>query len=319
MSDVLTTQSSTGFSQTIWSKAIQWPYRSENHFAAIANKKSTTESGTRGAAVTFTYVNDLALATTPIDEVVGPDSVTFTTSTKTITLAEYANTMRSTALARTTGFVDLEPVLANLVGQNAGASIDTIAANVLVASTNIQRAAGRSTTGAITAADVLTTKELEIAWTEMDALNVPKINGKYVAYAHPYQIFDLRRETGAGGFREPRENGSMGSDNLINNTVGEWAGFTIVSANRTPMTADVGASSTVDVYKAVLVGADGFAMGYSDHPEAPGAGPQVRFGLPVDALMRNKPISWYALLGFKILRDASVRILYTASSRGANS
>lgn len=319
MPDVYTTQSSSAISKALWSKAIQFPYRDELHFDQIANAKSITEGGFRGKSVTWTYVNDLALATTPIDEIVGPDAVTYTTSTKTVELAEYANTTKSTALARTTGFVDVDQILVNIVGFNAGASIDSIVATELMTSANIQRANNRANNGAITATDVLTTKELEIAHTEMTAANVPKINGYYNLYVHPYQLFDLRTETGAMGWRQLPEQSGVGSDQLINGTVGEWAGFRVIVANRAPMVANTGSGGTVDIYNAIATGADCLVKGYSDHPEAPGSTPEVRFGLAVDALGRNKPVSWYHLVGYEILREQGVRLIKTASSRGANS
>lgn len=320
MPDAYTSQTAIGsMAQAVWSKAIQWPYRDQLHFDGIADARSTTESGTRGKTVSFIYPADLALATTAIDEVVGPDAVTFTQATQTVALAEYANTMKSTALARTTGWVALDQILANLIGYNAGASIDTIAVTAAVLPTsNIQRANGRATTGAITSTDVLTTAELQIAATELEKANVPTIGGWYNLYAHPYQVFDLRSATGAGTWRQPKENGSDNASALENHTIGYWEGFRIISANREPMTADVGAGSTVDVYKALAVGQGYLGKAYSDHPEAPGATPQVRFGLATDALMRNKPISWYHLVGYKALREAAGRQIFTASSRGAN-
>lgn len=318
MPDAYTSQASTGFSQNVYSKAIIWPFRDENVFDAIATTRSTTEGGFRGKGVTHTFINDLPLATTPIDEIVGPDAVTFSTSTKTFGLEEYANTMKSTALARTTGFVDLDAALANLIGQNAGASMDVIAATALAGTTNIQRANGRTTNVGVTATDVLTTKELEIAYTELDAANVAKVNGNYWLIAHPYQVHDLRQEVGAGGWREAREQGGNDFTALTNRTVGQWAGFNIVTSNRTPLTLNAGAGATVDIFRALALGGDALAKSHSDHPEAPGATPQVRFGLATDALMRNRPVSWYHLVSYDILRDASVRAIYTSSSRATN-
>lgn len=318
MADVYTSQSSTGFSQNVWSRAIIWPYRDENVFDSIATTRSTTEGGTRGKGVTHTFINDLALATTPIDEIVGPEAITFSTSTKTFGLEEYALTVKSTALARTTGFVDLDAAIANLVGQNAGASMDTVAATTLASTTNIQRANGRATNAAITAADTITTEDLEILYTQMSVNNVPKINGNYVLFLHPYQLHDLRLEVGPGGWREPRENGSAPATDLMNRTEGIWAGFRLITSNRSPFTANIGQGSTVDVYKAIAVGADALAKSYSDHPEAPGATPEVRFGLAVDALKRNHPVSWYHLVSYDLLRDVSTRALYTSASLGTN-
>lgn len=319
MADVLTSQSSLGtLVQNVWSRAILWPYRDEAVFETVATARSTTESGMRGKGVTHTFINDLPISTTPINEVTGPDAITFTTSTKTFGLEEYATTMTSTLLARATGWIDLDAAMANLIGFNAGATMDTIACATLATTGNIQRANNRATIGAITATDVLTAQELEIAYTQLDALNVPKINGHYVLFAHPYQIHDLRLQTGAGSWRQPQENGSESDAALRARTTGMWAGFQIVSSNRSPLVANSGSPSTVDTYSAIAVGADALAKSYSDHSEAPGATPKVVFGLPVDSLKRIHPVSWYHLVSYDILRDASVRKIITGASLGAN-
>lgn len=322
MPDAYTNQAATGFSQTVWSKALIWPYRDENLFDNFASTKSTTEGGTRGKTVTMTYMNDLALATTPIDEIVGPDAVTFTSTTKTFGLLEYANTMKSTALARTTGFVDLDEVLLNEIGQNAAASMDTLAVQALDTSTQVQYANGKAADN-LAAGDVLTTKELEIANMELRKRNVPKLGGNYVLVAHPYQVLDLRLEQGARTWSNPRQEGSMGSDELINGYEGNWAGFRIMSSNRG--TVKVNASPTggtavpvVDHYTAYALGQGGLVKGYSDHPEAPGTTPEIRFGLATDALMRNRPISWYWLGKYDTLRTDAIRKIITAASLANN-
>lgn len=315
MADAIYNQSATGFSQQLWNTAIFWPYREDNVFDAVAVAKSTTYGGTRGKSVTHTFVNDLPLATTPIDEIIGPDSVVPTSSTKTFTLKEYAQTMRTTALARTTGFVDLDSAVVNWIGTNAGQSMDALAATALNASTNIQYANGKSANSGILATDVLTTNELEIAATELRVQSVPKINGFYNLYAHPYQIHDLRQDA---KWRDARTVGGNDFESLRQRVVGYWADFRIIETTREPFAANVGSPSTVDVYSAIAIGADALAKSYSDHPEAPGAMPEVRFGLAVDALGRNKPVSWYHLTSYDILRSASVRKINTAASRGAN-
>jgi hypothetical protein len=63
-----------------------------------------------------------------------------------ITLAEYGSAVNTTAKLRGTSFLDVDAVAANLIGYNAGSSIDTVVANVLKAATNVIYGGGGSTT-----------------------------------------------------------------------------------------------------------------------------------------------------------------------------
>lgn len=318
MADAYINQAATDLSQVVWSKALQFPLRDELVFDAVATPRSTTESGTRGKSVTVIFPDDLAVATTELNEVTNPDSVTISDTTLNFPLKEQGNTVKTTALARHTGMVPVQDVALNLLGFNAGSSLDTIAATALAASTNVLYQESLANNAAITAAKTLTTKTLEIAKTKLRTRNVGKINSEYWLYAHPYQILDLRLETGAGSWRAPREGGGLNGYELVSGDEGGWAGFRIISTNRDPMTADVGASSTVDVYSAIAVGQDALCKAYSDAPGAPGPNPQVIFGLPTDPMKRTLPISWYHLVGYKIMRAAAVQKINTAASLGAN-
>jgi N4-gp56 family major capsid protein len=318
MADAYTNQAATDFAQLIWSKSLYWPLRDELVFDAVAEKKSTTEGGTRGKSVSFLFPNDLAVATATLDEVITPDSVAMSDTTVNIPLEEKGNVVKTTALARATGAIDVDMAAVNVIAFNAGSSLDTLAATALAASTNVQYQESLANNAALTTSKTMTTKTLEQAAATFRVRNVPRINGTYWMFMHPYQVLDLRVESGAGGFRYARENSGAGIGELKNGNIeGEWAGWTIVSSNREPFTADVGTPGTVDAYSALAVGAQGLAKAYSD---APGFGedPNVIFGLPVDAMKRTHPISWYWLGKYKILRSAAVLKVNTAASLGAN-
>jgi N4-gp56 family major capsid protein len=244
MADAYVNQAATDFSQLVWSQALLWPLRDELVFDAVATQRSTTEN-MRGKSVTFTFPNDIAVQTADLDEVVNPDAITMTDSTVNIALKEKGATMISTALARATGFVDLDEVLLNLVGFNAGSSLDTIAATALTAGSNKQYQETLANDAALTSAKTLTTKTLEQAKANLRRNNVGKINGNYWLFLHPNQLLDLRLESGVVSWRQPREQGGLNGYELVNGMEGEWAGFNLITTNREPFTADAGSGGTV--------------------------------------------------------------------------
>ena len=63
-----------------------------------------------------------------------------------MTLAEYGNAVLTTAKLRGTSYVDIDPIVANVVGYNAGVSIDTIARAALDQGTNVQYTSGLGAT-----------------------------------------------------------------------------------------------------------------------------------------------------------------------------
>jgi hypothetical protein len=59
-----------------------------------------------------------------------------------VALAEYGSTTVSTARLRGTAFVEIDPIQGNVVGYNAGVSIDEVAKNIAAGGTNIDYATG---------------------------------------------------------------------------------------------------------------------------------------------------------------------------------
>src|SRR4051794_10811896 len=127
----MTTTASLDFDQTMWDQKAYFSLRPQLHFDQFADVKSTTAAPTDGAALTFTIVTDMAVATASINESVDIDAVALADTQVTLTLAEKGNAVSTTFRARATGFIDLDPVVANAVGFNAGSSLDILARTAL--------------------------------------------------------------------------------------------------------------------------------------------------------------------------------------------
>ena len=100
-----------------------------DQFATVRATKQTH----RGSSVRFSFVDDLAEATTPLLENIDVDSAAMEAKGLVVPMQEYGNAVTTTALLRGTSMIPIDPLVAERVGYNAGASIDTLAGTALQA------------------------------------------------------------------------------------------------------------------------------------------------------------------------------------------
>lgn len=322
MADVYTGTAALDYDQPAWELVAYYAFRPELFFDAVADVGVTNESHT-GSSVTFTIMNDLAVASTPLSELVDVSAVALTDSQVTVTLAEYGNSVMTTALMRGTSFIPLDPMIANVLGFNAGVSIDGAARAIVQAGTNVRYAAGSGTAATarngIVAANTLKAADFRRAYTDLIGNNVPTINGSYFSMLHPDVAYDIKSESGDLGWRDPK----VYSDpqNIYNGEIGEFEGFRTVVSPRAPQFVGGGAGTTpniVTAYRTLFMGRQAIAKAYS---KADGNGPRPRvFPGPVtDHLRRFVPMSWYWLGSYGIFRQAALRGVESSSSIGPTS
>src|SRR5687767_8840932 len=126
MADALTTTASLGLDQAAYDLMAYNALRPELYFDQVATVRPAP-GNLPGTSTVFRIIGDLAEATTPLSESTDVDAVSMTDSTVTLTLAEYGNAVLTTELARNTAYIPLNPIVADVVGQNAGVSQDTLA------------------------------------------------------------------------------------------------------------------------------------------------------------------------------------------------
>ncbi len=195
MPDAYTGVGATNLDQTAYDLAIYYALRPELYWDPVATVRSTNQSF-NGAAVIFTIQSDLSAATTTLAESTDVSAVAMSDSQVTVTLAEYGNAVITTALARGTVFIPFDPIVADVVGYNAGLSLDGIARNEAQGGSNVyyaDTAGGITTPGArntIIPTDLFTSKHARRAAAQLRGANVRPINGYYVGYIHPDVAYD---------------------------------------------------------------------------------------------------------------------------------
>ena len=312
----ITQASSLSVDQTAFDQIAYFALRSEMLFDAAADVQPVAQS-MPGSSVKFTIFSELADATSTLAETTDLTPTTMADSQVEVTLAEYGNTINTTAKLRGTSFLDVDAVAANLIGYNAGSSIDTVVANILKAATNVIYGGGGSTTptsnATVQAEDIIEANDVRIATAQLRGSKAQTFNGMYMGFIHPDVSYDLRRETGAASWRDPHN--YVDTAQIYNGEIGAFESVRFIETPRAPLDLTGGSASTVDLYQTIIMGRQSLAKAHSI-TDGNGAYPKVVRGPVVDSLMRFNPVGWYWLGGYGIFRQAAIRVLNTSSSLG---
>ena len=314
MADVYTTTGAVDYSQVAYDRLAYFAYRPELYFDAAAEVQPTNQA-MPGSSVVFTIQNDLAVAATPLSEVIDVSAVALSDSQVTVTLLEYGNAAITTAKLRGTAFIDVDTIVANVVGFNAGVSIDTVARNVLQAGANVSYALGtgsaQTSRGNVAATNTFGSHDIRLANAALRRNNVPTFGGLYAGFINPDVSVDLREETGAAGWRQPHDYSAP--DNIWAGEIGAYEGVRFVESPRAPIFANAGAGGAVAVYRTIFMGRQGLAKAWSIE-DGNGAYPRVVQGPVVDKLRRFVPMGWYWLGGYGRFREAAIYAVESSAS-----
>lgn len=321
----MTTIGDVQFDQTAYNLAADYAFRPQNYFDQCASVRPTAQAHP-GKTVTFPIVSDLPIQSTSIDESTDVTPQVMADTTVVVALAEYGAAVKTSALLRGTSYIaPFDPIVAEVIGYNAGASIDIIARNVLTGGTASVAYGGTATSRAtVVPTGTLTAAMVRQTTTFLRRNNTPTIGGAYIGYIHPDVSYDLRSEgsgTTTANWRDPHVYSDPGA--IWNGEIGMFEGVRFIEASRSRIFSDAGSSTTnTDVYATIILGAQALAKAYS-YTDGNGPEPRVFPGPVTDTLRRFVPMGWYWLGGYKLYRDATgvgfaTRRLETASSIGAN-
>ena len=308
--------------QVAFDRIAYFALRSELLFDAVADVMPVAQA-MPGSSVKFTIFNDLAEKTSTLTEDTDVTPVVMGDSQVEVTLNEYGNAVNTTAKLRGTSFLDVDSAAANLVGYNAGISVDGVIRDVLAAGTNVVYGGGGASTPSaridLAVDDIITANDIRKTVAALRKANAVSFGGMYMGYIHPDVSYDLRKETGVASWRDPH----VYSDpaNIYNGEVGAFEGVRFIETPRAKIFEDAfngaGATGTGDAYCTHIAGRQALAKAHSI-VDGNGAFPRVVRGPVVDVLSRFQPVGWYWLGGYARFREASLRRIESASSIGAN-
>jgi N4-gp56 family major capsid protein len=314
--------SSLSVDQVAFDRLAYFALRSELLFDQAADVQPTQQA-MPGTGVTFTIFADIAAATSTLNEVTDVTPTALSDSQVTVTLNEYGNAVVTTAKLRGTAFLDVDSAAANIIGYNAGDSIDQVVREVLAGGTNVVYATGGASTPTsrvtVQAEDIISADDVRKVTAQLRAANVATFDGSYLGYIHPDVSYDFRSATDAAAWRTPAN--YVNPEGIYNGEIGKFESVRFIETPRAKVFTDAsnGTSTTgsVDVYATHIMGRQALAKAYSVQ-DGNGAVPKIVRGNVTDYLMRLQPLGWYWLGGYGRFREASLRRIESSSSIGAN-
>ena len=224
-----------------------------------------------GNQIKFRRYSQLAAATTPLTEGVTPSGSQLAVTDITATLAQYGDYIQLSDMVSMTNQDAVVTEATDVLGDQAGTTIDQIRRDVLVAGTNVAYASGAAsraaTTTKITAADLdkairflknQNAKFIKMGIASSDGVGTGAVRKAFIALVHPDVEYDLEQIT---GYRAVSDYGSQ--EGVIEDEIGAYKNIRFVLSTNCKVFADATTALTAgfkgttknDVY-ATLIFAD---------------------------------------------------------------
>lgn len=274
----------------------------------FAQKRNIPKGG--GKTIEFRRYSKLPKALTPLTEGVTPDGQNLNVTTVTATVAQYGGYITLSDMLLLTAIDNNLTEAIELLGDQAGRTLDTITREVLVQGTNVLYAGGRSARTGIAAADKLTVMDIKKAVRNLKVGLATKINGSFVAIVHPDVVFDLEND-------DEWVNASQyaGSTQIFEGEIGKLYGVRFVETTEAKIWAKAGAPITeggtdkISVYATLVMGANAYGTTMVEGGGLQTIVKQLGSGGTADPLNQRATAGWKAVKTAEILyNDYIVRI-----------
>ena len=262
-----------------------------------------------GKTVEFRKFASLAAATTPLSEGVTPAGTSLSVSAITATVNQYGDFIEGSDLLDLTAIDPILTETAQLLGEQAGLTLDVIVRDILVAGTTVQYANGRASRVTVAAGDNLTVTEIRKAVRTLKRNKAkPVAGGAYVAIVEPGTTYDLQSDAAWKSASE-----YAGSTQIFTGEIGQIYGVRFVETTEAKVFTGAGAAG-IDVYATLVLGADAYGI-------IPLSGQSLEFMFKplgssgtADPLDQRWTSAWKVAMTAKILNDLHmVRIEHAVS------
>lgn len=241
--------------------------------------------GNSGKTVYWNRFAPLAVATTPLTEAAVPTAVDMTSNIISATIAEYGSYVKVGSLFEMTSIdVNLKEHV-EVMGQNAGETVDTLIKNVLNGGGTTQLAGGKSNITAVAATDILNGAEVRKSRRTLMVNKAQQFeNALFKAIVPTSAAYDLM---GNSEWLNARQ--YVDPANILNGQLGKLYGVEFFETNNEQTTA-----STVTVYTTFVFGKN--AYGTVALGSAPGKRIYVKTPGPSDT---SNPVDTWSTVGWK--------------------
>lgn len=274
----------------------------------FAQKHNIPKNG--GKVVEFRKYAPLSKRLTPLDEGITPVGQNLSVSTITAEVHQYGGYVTISDILEMTAIDNNIVQATELLGQQAGETLDTITREVLNGGSNVQYAEGvHNSRATLDENDLLTVKAVKMAVRTLKRKNAKRINGYYAGIIHPDVEFDLTEDD---EWRWPHQ--YVDTAELYNGELGRIAGVRFVETTEAKIFASAGASSR-DVYSTLIIGANAYGV-----TEITGGGLQhfvksKGSAGTADPLDQRSTVGWKATkAAVRLVEEYMVRIETTSST-----
>lgn len=218
-------------------------------------QKRNIPSG-NGKEIEFRQFMPLAKIQDALVEGVTPDGQALDTSALTAKVKQYGGYVIITDLLDLTSIDNVKTEATQLIGSQAGRSLDTVTREILNGGTNVQyHEAERAGRSALTATDTLTVKAIRAAVRTLKRQNARTIDGSYVGIIHPDVAYDLMSDPNWVEWQK-----YTSPEKMYNNEIGKIAGVRFVETTEAKIFEKVGGSDTskFDVYSTLIIAANAY-------------------------------------------------------------
>lgn len=262
-----------------------------------------------GKTVEFRKFSALPLATTPLTEGVTPAGNSLTVTAITAAINQYGDYVEGSDILTLTAIDPILTETAEVLGEQAGQTMDAVIRDILVAGTSVQYANNRASRVTVAAGDNLTVLEIRKAVRTLKKNKArPLADGSYVAIVSPSATFDLQSDA---AWKDPHT--YKDTTNIFNGEIGKLYGVRFVETTETKVFSGAGAAA-IDVHATIVLGQNAYGV-------IPLSGQNLEFIFKnigssgtSDPLNQRWTSAWKAAFTAKILNDAfMVRIEHAVS------
>lgn len=282
----LTAENKTFYERTLLKRLIPNLY-----FYQYGQKKPIPEH--EGDTINFRRFNALSVGGA-LTEGQTPAGSSLTIATVTAQAAQYGDFVE---ISDKLDMAGIDPVLtetAEVLGEAAALTVDTLIRNVVSAGTNVMYANGRTSTNDITATDVMTHTEVLKAVRALKAANAKPLDGGYfVGLIDPAVAYDLQKDSFWQDISKYN-----GAENMMKGEIGRLGGVRFVETTNIK-TANNTQSPAVSVHSCMILGRDAYGVVDIDG----GAVPQM-IVKPFGSAGTADPLDQRATAGYKLYMTA---------------
>lgn len=275
--------------------------------------------------IKFRKYNSLSAATTALNEGVTPTGSQLSLTDITATVLQYGDFITTTDLLKWTVIEDIDPEIADILGDQAGDTLDQLTRDILAAGTTyqyVQGVAGRTSiaTGMILTGDEIrkavrtlhtnNAKHIKSQINASTGFNTTPVHDCYVGIISEKTLYDLKKDP---DWVPVEEYASQGD--IMEGEQGKLDEVRFVLAGSNAKVFAAGGAGSIDVHATLIIGREAYGISRIAGESMETIIKPLGSGGTEDPLNQRSTVGWKATFVAKILQQAfMIRIEHAVSA-----